>query len=418
MISNKTKLILRPVLIILMVSIITSALHNLNSFRTVEGITYDWRMKQSRANDTISEDIAVILIDDASLQSMDNYAGRWPWPRFVYADLLEFLSYANPKGVLFDITFTEKHKIDVTKGEAINQDDQELVQATATYPFAYHAARFVLDSLANDESGNARLNKALPDNFESHYSIEKRITERHPEPTLISGVRAPDNNYYYLPFDELLQTSNGIGVVEVQTDHDSVLRRGRLFHSYLGQHYPSLSTAAFFDNSPVKKIERINNSLLFDEQVIPLDQNEKMLVNYYGKYKEFSFSGIIASLQKINEGDIESLLIDPAELAGKYIFVGGSAAGLNDLKNTPMDANLPGVFVHASILSNILTNDFLKPPNNNHTYILIFLFALVTTLSVLFAKKMIIQNGLPITTGVLFAWFSYYQFEQNIVIDV
>jgi len=401
-----------------MVSIIVSVLHSANSFVTVEGITYDWRMKQTRENLEINNDIAVILIDDASLQAMDNYAGRWPWPRFVYADLLEFLAYAEPKGVLFDITFTEKHKINREKGETINPDDLELVQATANYPFAYHSIRFVLDKLQSDESGKAQLNKPLPKHFESRYSIEDRTSEKHPKSTVVSGLTAPNNNFYYLPFSELLEQSNGIGVVEVQTDSDSVLRRARLFHSYLGKHYASLSTTALLDNSPVTNINRKDNKLNFDNLKIPIDSNEKMLVNYYGKYKEFSFSGIISSLQDIHDGNLDNLLIDPAELHGKYIFIGGSAAGLNDLKNTPMDANLPGVFIHASILSNILDNDFLTPANNQFTYALIFLFALLTTISVLFVKNLVIQNGLPILTGVTFAWFAYYQFEHNIVIDI
>ena len=401
-----------------MVTITISLLNNASSFITVEGITYDWRMKQTRQNTILSEEIAVILIDDASLQSMDNYAGRWPWPRFVYADLLEFLSYAEPKGVLFDITFTEKHKFDNEKGETINQDDLELVQATANYPFAYHSTRFVLDKLNTDETGKVKLNKPLPPHFEERYAIEERVFDKHPKPTVLTGIQSAENNFYYLPFDELLESSNNIGVVEVQTDRDSVLRRGRLFHSYLGKHYPSLSTTALLDNAPVDNIRREDNTIYFDEQAIPVDESEKMLVNYYGKYREFSFSGIIASLQKMNDGDIENLLVDPQELKGKYIFIGGSAAGLNDLKNTPIDANLPGVFVHASILSNLLSNDFLTPANAKFTYTLIFLFALLTTLSVLFIKRMIIQNGLPIATGVLFAWFSYYQFEHNIVINM
>ena len=418
LLSNKSKLIIRPILIILIVSVVISAFHTSSSFVTVEGLTYDWRMKQTRDSSSLSDEIAVILIDDASLQSMDNYAGRWPWPRFVYADLLEFLAYAEPKGVLFDITFTEKHRFDREKGETINQDDLELVQATANYPFTYHAARFVLDSLKKDETGNAKLNKPLPENFEERYSIENRVSEQQPEPTVLSNSKAPNNNFYYLPYDELLDSSNGIGVVEVQTDHDSVLRRARLFHSYLDKHYLSLSTTALLDNNPVKSIRRDKNTILFDDLKIPVDDNEKMLVNYYGKYKEYSFSGIIASLQKIHNGDLDSLIVDPAELQGKYIFIGGSAAGLNDLKNTPMNANLPGVFIHASMLSNIIENDFLTPANSTLTYVLIFLFATITTLSVLLIKKLIIQNGLPVLSGVIFAWFAYYQFEQNIVIDI
>lgn len=418
MLSNRLKRIIRPILIIVAVTLITSALQTSGSFLTIEGITYDWRMKEIRQSKSLSNEIAVILIDDASLQAMDNYAGRWPWPRFVYADLLDFLSYADPKGVLFDITFTEKHKFDTDKGETINQDDLELVQATASYPFVYHAARFVLDDLKNDETGNAQLNKPLPADFEARHAIEERVSENHPQATFLTNSKAPNNNFYYLPFDELLEVSNGIGVVEVQTDNDSVLRRSRLFHAYQNKHYPSLATTALLDNKPVKQIQRKENTLYFDNQTIPVDEDEKILINYYGKYKEYSFSGIIASLQKIQNGELDSLLIDPAELQGKYIFVGGSAAGLNDLKNTPMNANLPGVFIHASLLSNMLNNDFLTPPNKNITYLLIFFFSVLTTISVLFIKINIIKNGLPILVGVAFAWFTYYQFEQNIVINM
>lgn len=418
MLSNHSKLIIRPIAIILLVTIAISVLYAGHSFDTLEGMTYDWRMKQIRKNTRINDDVAVILIDDASLQAMDNYAGRWPWPRFVYADLLEFLSYAEPKGVLFDITFTEKHKYDADKGETINQDDLELVQATASFPFTYHATRFVLDKLEGDESDQVQLNKPLPEDFEALYSIEQRVTAKHPLPTILSNSQAPENNFYYLPFPELLQSTPGIGVVEVQTDNDSVLRRGRLFHAYQGKHYASLSTTALFDNKSISKVNRVENAIYFDQQAIPVDDQEKMLVNYYEKYNVFSFSGLIASLQSIHSGDLENLLINPAELQGKYIFVGGSAAGLNDLKNTPIDARLPGVYIHATILSNILSNDFLTPANPKFTYTLIFLFALLTALSVLFIKKMLIQNGLPIITGVAFAWFTYYEFSNNIVIDI
>ena len=414
--SNQSKLIIRPIAIITLVTLVVSLLYQSNAFKTMEGIMYDWRMEHSRKAININEDVAVILIDDASLQAMDNYAGRWPWPRFVYADLLEFLSFAEPKGVLFDITFTEKHR--VNKNESINADDLELVQATSASPFAYHATRFVKDELASDESKNTILDQNLPEGFENRHAIEKRATENKPSPTNILNTQSPANNNFYLPFPELLQSSHGIGVVEVQTDNDSVLRRGRLFHNYQNNHYPSLSTTAFFDQAKITNINRIDNTIFLDDIAIPVDENEKMLVNYYGNYNTYSFSGLIASLQSIHAGDVENLLVNPEELTGKYIFVGGSAAGLNDLKNTPMDARLPGVFIHASILSNILDNDFLTPENAKLTYFLIFIFSVLTALSVLFLKNVLLQNGIPIAAGVSFAWFCFYQFDHNIVINV
>lgn len=428
MISNKTKQIIRPIVIILFVTLGISSLYYFKILDQLEGLTYDWRMSQIRSDKKISDEVAVILIDESSLDAMDNYAGRWPWPRYVYADLLQFLSFAEPKGVMFDIMISEKHLFDQEKGETINPDDFELVEASSTYPFAYHATRFLNDklekdeldenSLVNERATRVELNKPLPEDFVSRFALEKRIQSDQQTATVVKNLKSPLNNNYYLPFPELARSTNGIGVVEVGADYDSVYRRARLFHNYANMHYPSLSTTAIFDDKKYKEINREGNNVYFDDLAIPVDSNEKVLVNYYGNYSTFSFSALIASLQSIQSGELENLIVDPAELSNKYIFVGGSAAGLNDLKNTPIDEHLPGVFIHASLTSNILTNDFLTPANSKLTYINIFIFALLTALCVLFVKRAYIQHTIPVATGVLFAYFTYYQFENNIVIEL
>ena len=428
MINNKTKQIIRPIVIILFVTLGVSSLYQARILDQLEGITYDWRMSQIRADKKISDEVAVILIDESSLDAMDNYAGRWPWPRFVYADLLQFLSFADPKGVMFDIMISEKHLFDQEKGETINPDDYELVEASATHPFAYHATRFLDDKLEVDDLGenslvsenatHVELNKPLPEDFVSRFALEKRVINENQSPTVVSNLQSPLNNNFYLPFPELAEATNGIGVVEVGADNDSVYRRARLFHNYADMHYPSLSTTAVFDDKQYKEIYRKGSNVFFDDLTIPVDASEKTLVNFYGKYSTFSFSALIASLQSIQSGELENLIVDPAELSNKYIFVGGSAAGLNDLKNTPMDEHLPGVFIHASLTSNIINNDFLTPANNKLTYTAILALAIITALCVLFVKRSYIQHTIPVLAGVSFAYFSYYQFENNIVVEI
>ena len=432
MIKNKTKKILRPILIILLVTISISSLTHFGAFQRLEGLSYDWRMSEIRGETQISDEVVVILIDDTSLDAMDNYAGRWPWPRFVYADVLEFLSYAEPKGVMFDIMITEKNLFDAEKGETINPDDQDLVFASRDYPFAYHATRFLKENVATDildqnsldknslvakSATHVTLNKALPESFSSRFALQERVSIEGEPPIQIRGLKSPENNTYYLPFPELAESTNGIGVVEVQSDNDGIYRHGRLFHNYAGNLYPALSTTSIFDNKQIKNITRKENTVYFDDLAIPVDKNEKVLVNYYGKYTTFSFSALISSLQSILNGDLENLLIDPAELKNKYIFIGGSAAGLDDLKRTPVSSNLPGVFIHASIASNVLTNDFIKPANEYFTYLAIFLLAVITSLSVLFIKNPILQTIFPTAIGVTFAYFCFQQFQQNIVFE-
>ena len=50
-----------------------------------------------------SGDIAIVAIDDASLQAL----GRWPWPRARHAELIEALTRAGVQGIGYDILFSE-----------------------------------------------------------------------------------------------------------------------------------------------------------------------------------------------------------------------------------------------------------------------------------------------------------------------
>lgn len=428
MIAHKTKQIIRPIAIILLVTLGISLFNHFQLFQQLEGLSYDWRMKEIRKEKIINDDVIVILIDESSLDAMDNYAGRWPWPRFIYADLLDFLALAEPKGVMFDVMFTEKQFIEDNEKYSLHENDAYLVDASSDYAFTYHATRFLFDeftldeisknSLASKKINNTPLNTPLPGYFLENFSIAHRIQSNDTKPTELINLQTPSNNNYYLPFAELAAVAHGIGVVEVQADNDSVYRRARLFHRYADNYFPSLSTTAIFDNRRYQHIERKENSLYFDNLNIPVDSEEKVLVNYYGKYITYSFSALIASWQMIQDGQPENILVDWAEFKNKYIFIGGSAAGLNDLKNTPMDARLPGVFIHASLASNLLTQDFLTPANTKLTYLAIFLLTMITTLSVLFIKQIFIKNTIPLISAAGFVYFSYFQFSHNSVIEV
>src|SRR5262249_26348212 len=54
---------------------------------------------------------------------------------------------------------------------------------------------------------------------------------------------------------------------------------------------------------------------------------------------------------------------DMAQLQGAAIFIGTSAAGLLDLRSTPMRIDAPGVEVHIQALEQMLTKDFLARPD-------------------------------------------------------
>ena len=53
---------------------------------------------------------------------------------------------------------------------------------------------------------------------------------------------------------------------------------------------------------------------------------------------------------------------DPARLKGRIVLLGTTAAGLKEIRTTPLDAAQPGVEIHANVLDNLLSGDPIAVP--------------------------------------------------------
>ncbi len=63
-----------------------------NPLETIELKTYDWRLSATARPETARKDIALIEIDEFSLRNLQPNLGRWPWPRVIHAELLDYLA--------------------------------------------------------------------------------------------------------------------------------------------------------------------------------------------------------------------------------------------------------------------------------------------------------------------------------------
>ena len=388
-------------MITFMVTFTTSIFYASGALDRVEWLSFDWRMKEVREGSSASPEIAVVLIDDASLKALEPVAGRFPWPRWVYADLLEYFAAAGPKAVLFDILFTEK--------QIESKDDQRLVDATAANPYVYHASRFLIDK--EDELNKSLLNKSLPPNFVERFDLSNRLGLKNG--VELEGIELNSNNLFYLPHDALLGTMQGTGAVDVNPDFDGIYRHVRPIQRYHDHYFPALSTTAFIDGLGPKTIHYERKKLSLGDVEIPLDSNGHYLLNYYDNYTTYSLSGIIASLQMMYAGELENLLVSPLEFENKIVFIGASAAGLDDLKNTPVDANLPGVLIHATAASNLLQRDFIHYPNSLFVYLLILIFAGSVSTTTLLSRHAVAQNSVPIVLSLGYIAWCFWGLEQN-----
>ena len=82
---------------------------------------------------------------------------------------------------------------------------------------------------------------------------------------------------------------------------------------------------------------------------IPTDSNGRIYV-YFRKHDPNLY---------VPAKDVFNGTVDPARIQGKFVLIGASAAGLLDIRSTPLDAAIPGVEVHANMLDTIFTESSL-----------------------------------------------------------
>lgn len=381
---------------------LTLLLFHVGFFNKFEYLVYDQAVKWIRIPKASSDQIAIIMVDEASLAALNPMVGRWPWPRALFADFLEFVMMGEPRAVLFDILWPETHSPRDAKGK-LSADDNALVAATAKSGRVFHAMQLVED--IDDEKNKTLLDRPLPDDFISRFALKE-----------VAGTMpgAGENNNYYLPITELYQAAHSVAVVEFAPDEDGVYRRTRPIREYRGSYFPVMGDAPFLAG---KRAAIRDGSLVTDNRTIPLDANGKYLINVYGKFNTYSMSGIFASLQKIRSGDIEQMMVDPAEFKDKIIYVGASAVGVEDMKPTAMAALSPGVYLHASLASNFILNDFLVPPRPGVTVALLLCLSLIGAGGTFYARFFSLRLAIPSASAVALAGGYYYGFSHNQLID-
>ena len=164
--------------------------------------------------------------------------------------------------------------------------------------------------------------------------------------------------------EELETNAAGHGFFSVWEEPDGVIRRVPLIARIGAKEIrPALTVemlrAAYGTNTLLTKantagIESIAMQIkgargqFFD---IPLDGNGRIWVHFSKPAQQSTAPG--QSRLYISAADVMAGRVPSNLLKGKLALVGTSAAGLQDLRNTPIASRLPGVEVHANILESV-----------------------------------------------------------------
>ena len=397
--AHKTVISLLAALVVFVISI---ACYWQGFFDKPEFFAYDVQAKLLRSEQASSNNIKVILVDEASLKSMADIAGRWPWPRAIWSDLLDYLTLGGARAVLFDVLFLEKQD---------KANDQALYNGTKAAQNTYHSM-MILREEADKEAGNyADTGKPLPVEFVNRFAL-KNVTGS------LALKPGSENNDFALPVANLTAVSKGMAVVEFTPDSDNGYRRTKPLREYQGKYFPVLGLAPFIDGTTPVSIQK--NSIAIADRIIPIDANGNSIINMYdlSKVDTYSMSGIFASLQKIRKGEVENLLVDPAVFKDSIVFIGTSAVGTSDLKAIPMSASAPGVMLHAFLANNYLQNDFMSPPNKRLTYLSMLIGVFLTSWAVMFSKRLLIRILLPLSMLAVYIGYALFSFKLNMQVEI
>jgi adenylate cyclase len=324
-------------------------------FDRLENLSYDFRLRLTLPN-TVDEKIVILDIDERSLAEV----GRWPWPRDVLARIVDNLfDRYGAKAVGFDIVFAERDESsglnvlnDLAQG-ALRTDQAFLAKYQELRP-QLENDRIFAESLAGrrvvmgfaflrtrDEDEANRIG-TLP---EEVGDIGQYWTDRIP---LFQNIDHTANL-------EVLQRAaySGGFFDNPSVDEDGIFRRVPLLQVYDGKLYQSLAMAMVRagSESPDVAIEVWDDSrsgyyavegVRVGDYSIPVDGTSAILVPYRGARKHFPY----VSMVDVLNGNAE-----PTVLKDRLILVGTTAAGLLDLRSTPVEEVFPGVEVHANITS-------------------------------------------------------------------
>ncbi len=324
----------------------------------VEGRLYDLRLRAMPPGRGLENHVVAAVIDDQSIAAL----GRWPWPRGVYAMLLDALRAAPPRVAAFDLKFVTP-----------TPDDALLAQTAAYYDHVCLAYDLRLEEPG--AASGAHLPGAAAGGAAGMADV--RITDVRGE------VRAiPEASEAMLPAPELQGLEPGFA--NAPRDPDGVLRRLPLVLRWGGAVYPSLSllTACRELGAPVSSVRvELGRAVEIVREggvlrTVPVDAAGSYRVRFYprgsGPARRYVYAQLLKSAREAAAGRPAD--IDPRTLEGRALIVGHAATGSVsnlDVGPTPLGPYEPLMDAHVDAVENICNGDFLRLPSRRARALLV-----------------------------------------------
>ncbi|MEQ9643122.1 MAG: adenylate/guanylate cyclase domain-containing protein [Alphaproteobacteria bacterium] len=374
---NKSSLI-APILMLVIGS--TLSVHDPQFLRTFRLKVFDlYQQIEPRHYEPVP--VKIIDIDEESLRRL----GQFPWPRTKLAQMLVTLFEGGARVVAFDITFPEPDRtspeqvlptwLDVPKLDLENLPEawrnfaQAILESVPDHDLMF--AEAITQTSAFDKQHGVVVGFAFNDDAAA-VSPKSKAGFAY----AFGGGDEAASKAYVPQFSgtagnlEVIEDgAAGIGSFNMSPDIDSIVRRVPLvLRGPDGGFYPSLAAEALRvyqgASGYIVKAAGASGEESFGEHTglnhirigrieVPVDASGSMWVHYSNEVADR-----YVPAWKVFEPDF-----DPKLIEGHILFVGTSAAGLKDLRSTPLRPDAAGVEVHVQAVEQILQEHFLQRPD-------------------------------------------------------
>lgn len=379
---------IRVAVIVAVTVAVVLVLEGLSLFQRPENMWYDSRMVRTASSHGPSDEIAVVLLDQDSLDWAQQELGwSWPWPRSAYGDIVSYFNLGGAASLAFDVLFTEPSVYGP-------QDDQAFAQACAEYGRVVQTVY-----------------------FEASQGRDSLWKEAFPQPPLQNDLAqasaiSSDEDLLF-PIDSIATSAAVLGNITGSSDWDKVIRRAKAYRPYQSYLVPTLGVAPLFaagEDGPDPELEPKNGRLLRFQPSLD-------------SYVPYSAGQILQSYYAIQAG--QEPLLESDMFQDMYVFFGFYAPGLFDICTTPMSAVYPGVGVHITQLDNYLQDSFLSPTTFPVevalVVVLAFLGAVPLSLAEIFRLhklNVLVSVAWMAIFGLLFVVLSYGVFAAGFVLPM
>jgi adenylate cyclase len=368
--------------------------------------------------------IVIVAIDEKS----EDVLGRWPFPRTVFADTLDFMHDAKARVVAFDINFPEpdqnsaletlqelkkvyhatgnttdpKFLAELDKRELAADTDKHLADAISRFGNAILGYYFIFDKKEAESQ-----KKEIVGGFMNFLSFQAYPQVLKPKKGVeFEGLEAvgvqPDLPIFGDP-------AKNFGFFNVIQDSDGTVRNEPVVIEFDKAYYPSLdiATTLAYTNVSLDKVAVVFNQnglsrINLGSVTVPTDPWGMVQIDFHGPTGTYPTYSI---------ADVVKHKLSPELFRDKIVLLGPTATGIFDMRPTPFESVFPGVEVHANFIDNLLNGKFIQRGARENLLDMLFIFLFSMPVAVVIATMRPARSALLVLlAATAFVFFAYHEF--------